>query len=481
MSPILKRTLVIIAFICVALGGFAYPSGAESELPEVMFILDGSGSMWGQTAGRQKIEAAKDVMAKIVPSLPSGVKVGLTVYGHRRKGDCKDVEILIPAGSDDRDGLLTKVNAISPKGKTPMAASVQMVAEELKTRENETTIVLVSDGIETCHDDPCGVIKSLKEAGVKFVLYVVGFDVDEKGKEQLECMAKAGDGVFFSASDADSLLTALETVKKDVAVKVEKATTKTVSAKSKLGKLQISMPQSAVPSLAGIKIVREKDGKVLKEIKPQAESQHPLLAGTYQVVLAYAASNYQPPHEALIGASEVKGGETTELDLGAMVINRAEGLADAAEAVLIYPYGSDDPLVKNDAKGNDYYLWKAKPLAAGTYDLALVYSRSDEIFPVFRGIEIEPGKETVVTLDSGFQLKPNPQIESWELVPSGQESHILKVKRRFDNDWPLFASFPVEPGTYDLNVFLKGMQEPLPAGEGIVIDKGQKVVFDPGL
>jgi len=245
--------------------------------------------------------------------------------------------------------------------------------------------------------------------------------------------------------------------------------------------LQISMPQSAVPSLAGIKIVREKDGKVLKEIKPQAESQHPLLAGTYQVVLAYAASNYQPPHEALIGASEVKGGETTELDLGAMVINRAEGLADAAEAVLIYPYGSDDPLVKNDAKGNDYYLWKAKPLAAGTYDLALVYSRSDEIFPVFRGIEIEPGKETVVTLDSGFQLKPNPQIESWELVPSGQESHILKVKRRFDNDWPLFASFPVEPGTYDLNVFLKGMQEPLPAGEGIVIDKGQKVVFDPGL
>ena len=78
-----------------------------------------------------------------------------------------------------------------------MAASVRMVAEELKSKENETTIVLVSDGIETCDDDPCGVIKALKESGIKFILHVVGFDVDEKGKEQLNCMARARRWCFF--------------------------------------------------------------------------------------------------------------------------------------------------------------------------------------------------------------------------------------------------------------------------------------------
>ena len=33
----------------------------------------------------------------------------------------------------------------------------------------------------------------------------------------------------------------------------------------------------------------------------------------------------------------------------------------------------------------------------------------------------------------------------------------------------------------DLNVFLRGMDEPLPAGEGIEIKKGEVLFFDPGL
>lgn len=476
-----KRAAVVLFLMFAATVFSASPLPAEGNFPEVMFILDGSGSMLGQAGSRKKIDAAKEVMGKVALSLPKEVKVGLTVYGHRRKGDCKDVEILVPSGSDDRSGLVEKVNAISPKGKTPMAASVRMVAEELKSKENETTIVLVSDGIETCDEDPCGVIKTLKESGIKFVLHVVGFDVDEKGKEQLNCMARAGGGVFFSASDSDSLLAALESVKKEVTVKVEQAKTTKVSSKSKLGKLKITMPESSVGTLAGIKILREKDGKLMKEAKPAAEAGHPLLAGSYRVVLAYGNSNYQPASEAAAGVFEVKGGETTKADLGALVINKAKGLGDAAEAVVIYVAGAEQPLVRNDAKGNDYYLWRAKPLPAGMYDLACVYSRSDEVFRVVRGISIEGGKETVVTLDSGIHLKKNPQIVSWELLPSGREEHVLKVQRRSDNDYPLFVAFPVEPGTYDLNVFLDGMSEPLPAGEGIEIKRGETVEFDTGL
>ena len=200
-----------------------------------------------------------------------------------------------------------------------------MVAEELKTREAETTIVLVSDGIETCDKDPCGVIKSLKDSGIKFILHVVGFGVDQEGKDQLTCLSDAGGGKYFQATDADSLMAALETVKKEVEVKVEEAKTTTVKAKTKLGKLKITMPESAVKTQGEIKIVRKRDNKVIKKAKPQAEGTHPLLAGEYEVILQFKNTNYKPPSEASLGRFEVKGGEVTEIALGALVINKAKG------------------------------------------------------------------------------------------------------------------------------------------------------------
>ncbi len=60
-----------------------------------------------------------------------------------------------------------------------------MVVEHLKTKENETTIILVSDGEETCHPDPCGLVKKLKATGIKFILHVVGFDVNQEQQKQL--------------------------------------------------------------------------------------------------------------------------------------------------------------------------------------------------------------------------------------------------------------------------------------------------------
>ena len=477
----MKNRLFFILFIFSVMWGTIGSAAWAADVPEVMFILDGSGSMWGAAGSQRKIEAAKEVMAKVVPELPPEIKVGLTVYGHRRKGDCGDVEVMIPSGSDDRDGLLAKVKDISPKGKTPMAASIKMVADSLKTKEVETTVVLVSDGIETCDADPCGVVKSLKESGIKFVLHVVGFGVDEKGKEQLTCMAQAGGGKYFAAQDAASLLAALETVKKEVAVKVEQAKSTEVKAKTKLGKLKITMPQSTVITQAEIKIIRVKDNKVLKQAKPEAEGTHPLLAGEYEVVLQFANTNYKPASEASLGKFEVKGGEVTEIKLGGLILNRAKGLGDAASAVAIMRPGTDKPFVRNDANGNDYFLWKPKPLPAGTYDLGLVQGRDETLYRIFKGIKIEEGKETVLTLDSGIKLKPNPQVQAWELTSAESGEVLFKVKRRFDNDWPLWYAFPAPPGTYGLNVYTKGMEEPLPVGEGLVIKKGETATFDAGL
>ncbi|MCK4306123.1 MAG: VWA domain-containing protein, partial [Candidatus Eisenbacteria sp.] len=409
---------------------------AAPAFPEVMFILDGSGSMWGRIGeetrrvGQEtkrvgeetKIEVARRVMAHIVPALPGEVKVGLTVYGHREKGNCNDVEILIPAGSDDRDALLEAVQGINPKGKTPIARSIQMVTETLKSKEEETTIILVSDGKETCDDDPCGAVAALKSTGIKFVLHVVGFGVGEAEQEQLACLAQAGGGTYFGAEDADALLAAMESVKEDVTRQVEQAKTKTVKAVSKIGKLALNMPAAGKISIAAVTIVRTTDGKVVKKASsPEANSLHPLMAGEYEIVMGFANPNYKDPTEVSYGIWEVKGGETTEVNLGTVAFNIAASLSKMPAETVTLTAASGAPLVTLHSHGNGYYLFKPKPVPAGDYHFSITYYRSPAPTVVSRDVHVSAGKETVVTLNSGIKVKPPEAggVKGWDLIPAG--------------------------------------------------------------
>ena len=130
-------------------------------------------------------------------------------YGHRRKGDCADIETLIPVGAGQNEALAQTVRNLQPKGMTPISDALVKAAENLKYKENAASIVLVSDGVETCKGDPCIVAKSLHQAGVELKVYVVGFDVAGQAAQELQCIADAGGGHFFTAGGARELAEAL--------------------------------------------------------------------------------------------------------------------------------------------------------------------------------------------------------------------------------------------------------------------------------
>ncbi len=111
----------------------------------------------------------------------------------------------------DRAAISGAVAKLNPKGKTPMADSIKLAADKLKYTEEKATVILVSDGIETCAPDPCGVAAALEAAGVDFTVHVVGFDVtEENAQAQLRCIADNTGGQFVSASNAGELTEALE-------------------------------------------------------------------------------------------------------------------------------------------------------------------------------------------------------------------------------------------------------------------------------
>jgi len=178
-----------------------------------ILVLDGSGSMWGQIDGKAKITIAQEVIGGLLQSLPVEQQLGLTVYGHRRKGDCGDIETMVQPGPDTRAAIAEAVNSIQPKGKTPMTDAVIAAAQALRYTEEKATVILVSDGIETCNPNVCLAAQALEEAGVDFTAHVVGFSIsDPEAIAQMQCLAGETGGTFLSAENADELAAALVTV-----------------------------------------------------------------------------------------------------------------------------------------------------------------------------------------------------------------------------------------------------------------------------
>ncbi|MFY0632444.1 MAG: VWA domain-containing protein [Vannielia sp.] len=191
---------------------FAATATAQ-ERPRAILVMDGSGSMWGQIDGKAKITIAQEVVGTVLGTIPETQELGLTLYGHRRKGDCTDIETVVQPGTGTKPAIQAAVNGVSPKGKTPMTEAVRQAAEALKYTEEKATVILVSDGIETCDPDPCAAAAALEQAGVDFTAHVVGFDVSEaEALRQMQCIADETGGQFIKASNAAELADAMVAV-----------------------------------------------------------------------------------------------------------------------------------------------------------------------------------------------------------------------------------------------------------------------------
>lgn len=185
---------------------------AQADTNSIL-VLDASGSMWGQIDGITKIEIAQGVVGDLLRTLPEAQSIGLTAYGHRTKGDCTDIETLVQPGTASRDTIAAAVNKLRPRGKTPMTDAVIQAAEALKYTEAAATVILVSDGIETCNPDPCAAARALEAAGVDLTVHVVGFDVeDPEARLQMQCLADETGGQFLLAGNATELGSALSQV-----------------------------------------------------------------------------------------------------------------------------------------------------------------------------------------------------------------------------------------------------------------------------
>lgn len=207
------RSLLRAALLPMAAAAAALSpaSAAAQSSPDTLIVLDASGSMWGQIDGRTKIEIARETLSTVLSEVTSDMNIGMIAYGHRVRGQCSDIETMVPMGPARQNvpRIIDQANRISPRGMTPLTDAVRQAAEEMLYTERAATVVLVTDGIETCDADPCALGRELKAAGIDFTAHVVGFGLTGDEGRQVACLAENTGGRYIPADDSDQLVDAL--------------------------------------------------------------------------------------------------------------------------------------------------------------------------------------------------------------------------------------------------------------------------------
>jgi hypothetical protein len=119
---------------------------------------------------------------------------------------------MIPVQPLDPQYFVSSVEGIVPQNlaKTPIAASLRMVGEDLAGTPGRKTVVLLTDGEETCGGDPRAEIAALAATDVEVRVNIVGFAVEDASlKAEFAEWARIGRGRYIDAAGAADLDAAL--------------------------------------------------------------------------------------------------------------------------------------------------------------------------------------------------------------------------------------------------------------------------------
>jgi len=176
-------------------------------------ILDASGSMKAMLGKKTRWQTALDTLQDVLGQLPDDFNVGLRMYGHREPSTspktCTDSQLLVPVKKLDRASLVKTASAFKPKGETPLVYSALQAPADLKSLGGGT-VILITDGEESCGGDPVKAAADLKASGLDIRLSIVGFAISNaKTQADLAGFAQGTGGSFYAAQSGQALADAL--------------------------------------------------------------------------------------------------------------------------------------------------------------------------------------------------------------------------------------------------------------------------------
>ncbi|PCJ82433.1 MAG: hypothetical protein COA52_20155, partial [Hyphomicrobiales bacterium] len=215
-TPLVRQAFLAAYLTLLLLAPTGHVS-AQRQLPGVYFIYDSSNSMWGALPDKsRKYEAAREAMRELMSRDFGDREIALRIYGHRRRNDCTDSELVVPFNSPEKtsQSIIDIMETVRPTGRTPIDRSLRDALKDFGDRKG--SIILISDGIESCGADPCALVKAWKQQDIDISVYVVGLGLRGIKREAMQCIADASGTDYLAANSADELIDSLDAALKQV-------------------------------------------------------------------------------------------------------------------------------------------------------------------------------------------------------------------------------------------------------------------------
>ncbi len=215
-----RRAAGVVALLIGLVAGLLRPSDPASgqsaraapEPPTVLIIVDGSGSMWGKPEGERQAKSymVRDALKAGFSRLNTETRVGLAAFGHRRQGDCNDIETMVKPEPLNTEKLQPLLDKLSPRGRGPITNALREAAGELGPQSAPASIILIHDDNDNCQMDPCSTVGDLRRAHPKVAVHVVSLAMKKDDSQRIACLAKTTGGRHFEVSTQAQLTQAIE-------------------------------------------------------------------------------------------------------------------------------------------------------------------------------------------------------------------------------------------------------------------------------
>jgi Ca-activated chloride channel family protein len=182
----------------------------------IEYVLGASNTMMQPlTEGRTKLDAARWALAQHWRGMGIQPNAGLRAYGHRLSAadgaSCRDTELMVPIGQGHLEQMTELLQQISARGMAPLnEALIGASGDFTFSPGRANALILIADSGDSCDAEACTTVKTHREVGIDYPIYVVALAPDEQGHKQLTCIATASQGQYRAAASEEELLLALD-------------------------------------------------------------------------------------------------------------------------------------------------------------------------------------------------------------------------------------------------------------------------------
>ncbi len=203
--------------VLVILSSFSLAAQQEKFQPKtqrILFVLDASGSMYETFDGANRWEISKKLLGQLVDSLNQAnprIEIGLRVFGHqspKEQKNCQDSKLEVPFGARNAAQIKALLARITPQGWTPIAYSLRNSVDDFPvTQGSVNSIILITDGLETCGANLCDVAQFLADRRITVKPFIIGLGLKKDDRKHFDCL-----GTYFDASTESNFKSVLDTV-----------------------------------------------------------------------------------------------------------------------------------------------------------------------------------------------------------------------------------------------------------------------------